>query len=448
MNIQKLLAHSMMGRGLYYFTVLAVTIFLSRYLQASDAGAFYYTLLVLSFFVLILSFSLDAAITFYVAKNHSTQWLKAMIPAWSIGAGLIGPVIANACFSLLHLTAIVMPFQFSIFVFLFIAGQCLINFSSAWLQAKQSFFWPYAIQAFSNIAFILAGLWLIQAGKERDQLFFIYFTFIFLSGVILYFMVLSQKRANKVTLTDARYSGKQFFGYAFTALWANILFFLVYRMDAWFLNQSPSCTDAELGNYLQASKLGQMLLILPQVAASVVFPQTAKGKSNAHLLHSITSISRLLSIFFMILFIFIALTGNIIFPFVFGETFIGITTPLLILIPGIYFLAVHTILAAWIGGGGYVKQNVVSAAMALVIAAIGYYFTIPLYGTIAAASVSSVSYLLLMSYSFMIVKKRINISFFDCIGYQKNDMDWLFILKRNQSPGEDLIVTTQNTADE
>lgn len=448
MHIQKLLAHSMLGRGFYYVSVLAVTIFLSRYLQASEAGIFFYTLLILSFFVLILSFSLDAAITFYVARHQAQHWLKALIPAWSFAAGLIGLVLINACFDLLNLTAIVMPFQFSVFVFLFIAGQCLINFSSAWLQANHSFFWPYAIQAFSNIGFLLTGYWLIKVGKGRDQLFSAYFCFIFLSGLLLYLTLLKQKQTIKASVSQQWYSRKQFFAYAFTALWANILFFLVYRMDAWFLKQSASCSAADLGNYLQAAKLGQMLLIIPQVAAAVVFPQTARKQADTELLHSINIINRLMSIFFMLLFIIAALTGNIFFPFIFGASFTEITLPFLILTPGIFFLSVHTVLAAWIGGSGHVKQNLISAAIAFAVAGAGYYFTVPLYGIIAAASVSSLSYLLLMSYSFFVIRRQISISFFDSLGYRKDDINWLIALLKKQSPGKDLIIARQNAANE
>ena len=448
MHIQKLLANSILGRGFYYVAVLAVTIFLSRYLRASEAGVFFYTLLILSFFVLILSCSFDAAITFYVAKHQAEHWLKALIPVWSFAAGLIGVILVNACFNFLNLTAFVMPFQFSVFVFLFISGQCLINFSSAWLQANHSFFWPYAVQALSNLGFLLTGFWLIQVGKGSDQMFTAYFCFILLSGILLYSILLKQKQTSTKSASQKQYSRKHFFMYAFTALWANILFFLVYRMDAWFLKQSDNCTAADLGNYLQASKLGQMMLILPQVAASVVFPQTAKKQADTALLHSITTITRLMSIFFMLLFIITALTGDIVFPFVFGSSFSGITVPFLILIPGIFFLSVHTVLAAWLGGSGHVKQNLISAGIALTLAGIGYYFTVPIYGIIAAASVSSFAYLILMCYSFFVIRRHVSISFLDSIGYKKDDFAWLFTLLKKQRPVNDLTSLTQNTANE
>ncbi|MEJ7681191.1 MAG: oligosaccharide flippase family protein [Segetibacter sp.] len=63
--------------------------------------------------------------------------------------------------------------------------------------------------------------------------------------------------------------------YALVALAANVIFFLVYRVDYWFVKKY--CTLQELGNYIQVSKLGQMLLIIPTIISSVVLPQTAGG---------------------------------------------------------------------------------------------------------------------------------------------------------------------------
>lgn len=428
MHIQKLLAHSMLGRGFYYITVLAVTIFLSRYLQAELAGNFFYTLVILSFIQLLVSITLDSGITYYVAGHSTAHWIKILIPVWSIIAGFAGMVLINYTYNLFHLSKIAMPFLFTLFIFLFITGQCLINFSAAWLQANQSFFIPYAVQAFSNIFFLVISAWLIQYNKGTDQIFLTYFASILFSGLILYLIVLFKKGYKFQKNIKHAYTLKQIFSYSFIALWANIFFFLVYRIDAWFLKQSSACTAADLGNYLQASRLGQMLLILPQIAAAVIFPQVANKKDDKMMVKNIEIICRLLSLFFLFIFIGIAAGGNFFFPLIFGESFTTMTMPLLILLPGIYFLSVHNILAAWIGGSGQVKQNVISAGIALSIAFMAYHFTVPMYGTIAAAAVSSGAYFILMVYSFFIMKKNLNISLWNFIGFKKSDIKWLLNL--------------------
>ena len=74
---------------------------------------------------------------------------------------------------------------------------------------------------------------------------------------------------------------------------ANIVFFLVYRVDYLFVNASPVCTAADLGNYIQVSKLGQLLLIIPQIIASVIFPRTASGIERKELNNTLMIMARL-----------------------------------------------------------------------------------------------------------------------------------------------------------
>ena len=58
--------------------------------------------------------------------------------------------------------------------------------------------------------------------------------------------------------------------YSLVALLANGIYFLVNRIDYWFVQYY--CTAKDLGNYIQASKLGQMMLILPSILGSTLFP--------------------------------------------------------------------------------------------------------------------------------------------------------------------------------
>ena len=66
-------------------------------------------------------------------------------------------------------------------------------------------------------------------------------------------------------------------------------------------------TVADLGNYIQVAKLGQMLLIVPQIIASVVFPRTASGFDRQRINHIIMVMARLFSQLFLLLFIAVLL---------------------------------------------------------------------------------------------------------------------------------------------
>ena len=63
------------------------------------------------------------------------------------------------------------------------------------------------------------------------------------------------------------------FRYCAMAFVGNIIYFLLYRVDYWFVENY--CTPEQLGNYIQVSKLGHLFLIVPTILASAVFPITS-----------------------------------------------------------------------------------------------------------------------------------------------------------------------------
>ena len=123
------------------------------------------------------------------------------------------------------------------------------------------------------------------------------------------------------------------------------------------MKYSPVCTAADLGNYIQVSKLGQMMLIIPQIIASVVFPRTASGIDRMKINNAIMMIARLFSQLFLLAFIITALFGDRIFIMLFGETFNKMQLPMLVIIPGIFSLSVLVLLSAYFSGKGKIKIN-------------------------------------------------------------------------------------------
>jgi len=83
MNFKKLLAQSIIWRGFYFFSVLLVNVFLSRYLKAAGSGNLYFTTIIFSFTQVLLSLGFEAGITFFTNHNiyragaHSYQCINS-----------------------------------------------------------------------------------------------------------------------------------------------------------------------------------------------------------------------------------------------------------------------------------------------------------------------------------------------------------------------------------
>ena len=142
---------------------------------------------------------------------------------------------------------------------------------------------------------------------------------------------------------------KSLLAYAAQAFAANLAYFFMYRIDYWLINNY--CNDAAgLGNYIQASKLGQMLLMVSVIVAGTLVPYitsntTAKG---VQLIISIIKNYVLLYIFIIIV---VAAIGTPVLQSLYGSTFtrlgyyfllllslfISIITYLLFLLFSIYY---------------------------------------------------------------------------------------------------------------
>ena len=209
---------------------------------------------------------------------------------------------------------------------------------------------------------------------------------------------------------------------------------MVYKIDYLFVNYSPVCTAADLGNYIQVSKIGQLMLLVPQIMASVVFPRTASGLHEQTLNNAILAIARLFSQLYLFVFILIAFFGSKFFILVFGETFDKMELPMLIIIPGIFSLSVLALLSAYFAGKGNIKVNLYGAIIGLTVMVIGDFIFVPHYGIIAAAIVSTVSYVANTSYSMWNFYRDYSIHWIEFFKWKKTDYYSLLSLLKFNKP--------------
>ncbi|HEX5025866.1 MAG TPA: polysaccharide biosynthesis C-terminal domain-containing protein [Agriterribacter sp.] len=211
----------------------------------------------------------------------------------------------------------------------------------------------------------------------------------------------------------------QIFRYAFQAFVANLIFFLLCRIDYWFVEKYCSAND--LGNYIQVSKLVQMFIVIPAIMASIIFPISAGGDKNS-VRESISLFSRMIiALYTLASLVFIA-AGYWLFPFIYGSTFTNMYIPYLLLIPGIFFLSMLTLLGAHFAGQNKVRLNIVYSAIGLVVIITGDIILIPIYGIIAAAFVSSAGYFLCLVFLMRIFIQQNHLTLKDILILKQKDL--------------------------
>ncbi len=419
MTFSKLLAQSLIWRGFYFITLFGVNVMLSRTLQASGSGILFY--FVNTFFIvqLVASVCLENGLTFFSASSKIASsklfWLCILWTAIIVVLQLVVFCFANGAF---------IDKTKALYAFCYITGSLLITYSSNLFYADKNFVVPNVILSLFNLMFVVFLLFPNQIfGEEKlSRISTFYFALFLLQGVSIAAAYLVQNQCWREFALPHKNEVKQFFRYSITVLLFNVLLFFVYRVDYYFVRYSPVCTTADLGNYIQASKLGQMLLVVPQIIGSAVYPQVSSGKEIRSVSRIILLLIKLIAVLFFVLFCLIFFIGKWLFPFLLGNTFQQVQTPFLLLLPGIYSLAIISFVSNFFSGQGNVKISVRAAFIALLVVVIGDFVFVQKWGIVAAAMVSSVGYCIMFTPYWFHFKRTANVSFRDFFKLNSEDI--------------------------
>ena len=419
------LKQSIIWRGFYFVTLLIVNIFLSRFVQADGVGTIFYLSNFFSLLVLILSFNLDGSFTYFNSSKtiHHNQ-LAFVAISWTLLITILTLSFLPQYFHYFDKDIIAADTNASKYGFHYIIGILLINYFTALFYSLGNYFLPNIILGITNLLLIALIYFGSNHNAPAGAITKDYFFFILLQGIALAIAFMStQKDFKHFSLPNIKQL-KQLYKYAAIALSGNFIFFFVYRIDYWFVKQWCHQTG-DLGNYIQASKLSQMLLILPQILASSIFPQIASGQQHNEIVKDIIRIFKLFLLLYIFLFITLLIAGRWFFPFVFGASFSTMYLPMLILLPGVFCLSISAIFSAYFSGKKQNKFNVYAALFAL---AIMISLTVILknkYSIYIAASISSIAYFAESLYCFIKFSQQEKLSLNQLFVFKKEDLTWV-----------------------
>ncbi|MFY8003748.1 MAG: lipopolysaccharide biosynthesis protein, partial [Chitinophagaceae bacterium] len=279
--------------------------------------------------------------------------------------------------------------------------------------------------AIVHLIFITALFILFCLNVKQALLLHSYFIFYIIIAMVIW-LQLFFNRQSFPSIIDNNLHIKQLYQYSSITLGANILFFFVYKIDYWLVE--ANCSAYLLGNYIQASKMGQLLLIIPQILASAIFPKTAKNNdATVEINHILLVFFRVFAQCFLLLLLVMLVIGKQMFITVFGNSFSEMHLPFLILLPGIFCLSMVQLISAYMLGKGETTIEITGAALALLIALPMCYWLIPTVGIIGAAIGSVLGYLTNMLY--LLYKLRQFQFFYLKELFVWRRTDWLIISK-------------------
>jgi O-antigen/teichoic acid export membrane protein len=167
---------------------------------------------------------------------------------------------------------------------------------------------------------------------------------------------------------------------------------IILRADLLFVNHFRNATEA--GVYAVATQMSTLLLLLPAIIATLLFPRVAADQEATG---SFTMRVTRHTVFIMFFVCALAVPLAFLLPVIYGAAFRDSTLQLLILIPGVYLIGIESVLVQHFSGRG-LPIAIPIFWVITVILNIGFNFLIvPRWGATGAAIVATSTYALLFA---------------------------------------------------
>jgi O-antigen/teichoic acid export membrane protein len=267
-SFKEKLYNGFLWRICYYASSFILNILISHYLGAAKSGVFYLLLNNLAFVVLLLSIGIDSAIGYFNArKEFQPSQLLTLSICWSF----ISIAILWIVYAVLVKFNLTSALPDEAYLIIYIAGSLITTFLSSLIFSLGDNKTPGVVLGISNLflVFLLPSNPLFSHLISIETYTNIYLVFA-LFPAIIFIVVLKTKKISLSFSLPPLINWKPFFQFAMQSFAFSILYILLLRCDYWIVNYF--CSDADLGNYLQASKLNQLITLVPTLISFTLFP--------------------------------------------------------------------------------------------------------------------------------------------------------------------------------
>ena len=179
---------------------------------------------------------------------------------------------------------------------------------------------------------------------------------------------------------------------------------IIFRVDLLVVNHFRGAEEA--GVYSVATQFGMMLMLLPSVIATLLFPRvTAEQDAHGETTWHVTRYTALI----MLVCCLVAVPVSFLLPLVYGAAFSDATMLLLILLPGVYLIGLESVLVQHFSALGLPRTIPVYWLVTLVVNLVLVFALVPQFGAYGAAIASTVSYALifaLVAFYFLATTRR------------------------------------------
>jgi O-antigen/teichoic acid export membrane protein len=199
---------------------------------------------------------------------------------------------------------------------------------------------------------------------------------------------------------------------------------LIFRADLLVVNHFRGPDEA--GVYSVATQVGMMVILLPAVIATLLFPRiTAVPDPQGETTRLVTRHTA----FIMILCCLAIAPLSALIPVVYGASFADASIQLLILLPGVFFIGLESVLVQYFTSLGLPKVIPIFWLITLLLDIVLLLTLVPRWGARGAAAASTISYLLIFLLVGIRFRKTTRCSWADAFVIRATELRRLFRIK-------------------
>lgn len=167
---------------------------------------------------------------------------------------------------------------------------------------------------------------------------------------------------------------------------------LIFRADLLVVNHFRGA--AEAGIYAVASQVAMMLMLLPGVIATLLFPRISAEEDATGRLTCLVSRH---TAFVMLIVCLLAVPASFLLPLLYGAPFADVKVQLLILLPGVYLIGLESVLVQHFNATGLPVAIPLFWVATLLVNIALVFALVPTYGARGAAVASTASYAMIFA---------------------------------------------------
>lgn len=368
-------------------------VIVARWLGAEGLGQLAVINVSVATLVQLASFGLPSANTYFIAQDNrhfGAAATNSFVLAISIGSLLAFGLTAVAAWQpgwfafippkLIGIAALSLPFQLltiiGLNIFLAIGRVARFNLLDFLGQAF------VLINAIVALLLLQAGLWTIVTLNTASTIAI---------GALLVILVTAHGR--QLTEIAWRFDLsllRRMLGYGLKFHISILAGTLIFRADLLIVNHFRG--SAEAGVYSVTSQVALMLMLLPGVIATLLFPRIT---AEQDLRGETTSIVSRHTAFLLLFCCLAAIPLSYLLPLLYGAAFTDVTIQLLILLPGVYLIGIESVLVQHLNAIGLPRAVPLFWIVTLVTNVVLVFALVPRFGARGAAAASTLSYALI-----------------------------------------------------